>query len=62
MKTVTDYRDILEAVIKMQIAYIKEDMGRADCDEYEERYEEGKIVGLQIALQKIEDANFLIEE
>ena len=56
-KTSAEYAEILESILKLQILYIKE------CPDYEmSDYLKGQEIGLEIALLKIEQSKFLIED
>ena len=53
-----DYADVLKMVIQMQIDYVMEDLEKPHADE---DYLNGVIMGLRIAIEKIEASKFLTE-
>jgi len=55
--TLKEYAETLKAVIKMQISYLEED-SRYDNNECLQ----GQAIGLKIALEKINDSQFLIND
>lgn len=55
-----EYADILRFAIKMQIGYVEEKMENSISIDRD--YQEGIIRGLQIALEKIDASEFLMEE
>lgn len=57
-----DYADVLRFAIKLQINYNDEAIIKAERDFKNTEYLEGIKAGLQIALQKIDDSNFLLEK
>lgn len=56
-KTVKEYAEILKSVLRMQINYITENPNYEMSDDLQ-----GQERGLLIALEKIEDSNFLLED
>lgn len=55
-----DYAYVLKTVLELQIGYKEEEICR--CRSYaEERYIDGIITGLRIALEKINESTFLME-
>ena len=56
-----DYADILRFAIKMQIGYVEEDMEKAGIY-VDERYYDGIITGLRMALDKIDASEFLMDK
>lgn len=60
---IKSYADILRFAIKLQIANIEEGESKQTfATEYMEGYHEGIKRGLEIALQKIDASNFLMEK
>lgn len=59
---IKSYADILRFAINLQIADIEEDGKGTFATEYMEGYYEGMKRGLEIALQKIDASNFLMEK
>lgn len=59
--TKRDYADILRYAIKLQIDYVREDMEKATFIT-DERYCDGIISGLRMALEKIDDSEFLLDK
>jgi hypothetical protein len=57
--TIKDYAGVLKWAIKTQIDYQMEEMQNPNADE---RFHDGVIVGLQIALEKIDASMFLAKE
>lgn len=57
--TIKDYAEVLKFAIKMQINYKEEAL--QECNAMNEDYVEGIIMGLHIALEKIEASMFLAE-
>ena len=57
---IKEYSDVLKFAIQLQINYQKEEMEEAKSYE-EERYYDGIITGLRIALGKIDKSMFLAE-
>ena len=57
--TIKDYAEVLKYAIKLQIDYQKEEIQQPYADE---RFHDGVIIGLQIALDKIEASMFLAKE
>ena len=55
-----EYADILRFAINMQIGYVEEEMKNSFL--IKNSYREGIIRGLQIALEKIDASEFLMEE
>ena len=55
-----EYADILRFAIKIQIGYVEEKMENSFSIDRD--YQEGIIRGLQIALEKIDASEFLMEE
>lgn len=55
-----EYADILKFAIKMQIGYVEEEMKNSFS--INNNYREWIIRGLQIALEKIDASEFLMEE
>ena len=58
--TIENYADILNFAIKMQIEYEKERLENPRLTYEKEMYVGGIIMGLEIALEKIEASNFLM--
>ena len=56
--SIKDYADVLKFAMKMQIEYLKEDMGKPWTDE---SYLAGVMAGLNIAMEKIDARMFLAE-
>ena len=56
--TKKDYADVLKMAMQMQIDYVKEDLEKPYA---EEEYLNGVIMGLRIAIEKIEASRFLTE-
>lgn len=56
--TKRDYADVLKMAMQMQIDYVMEDMEKPYADE---DYLNGVIMGLRIAIEKIEASKFLTE-
>ena len=56
-KTAKEYAEILKSVLRMQINYITENPNYEMSDDLQ-----GQERGLLIALEKIEDSNFLLED
>lgn len=54
--TLKEYTEVLKAAINGQISYEKE-----EPNYYESEYLQGVVVGLKIALSKIDAADFLTE-
>lgn len=54
--TLNEYAEVLKAAIKCQINYEEE-----EPNYYESEYLQGVVVGLKIALSKIDAADFLTE-
>lgn len=59
--TKRDYADVLRFAIKTQIGYVEEDMEKA-CMFTDERYYDGVISGLRMALAKIDASEFLLDD
>lgn len=57
--TIKSYAEVLKWAIKNQIDYQKEEIQNPWADE---RFHDGVIVGLNIALEKIEASMFLAEK
>lgn len=57
---IKNYAEILKFAIKMQIDYQEEEFSRARSFE-DEKYIDGVIMGLRIALEKIDASMFLAE-
>jgi hypothetical protein len=57
--TIKDYAGVLKFAIKTQIDYQMEEMQKPNADE---SFRDGVIVGLQIALDKIDASMFLARE
>jgi len=55
-----DYSEVLKFAIRAQIAYVESELAH-DLPYERERYLEGVISGLDIALEKIEASMFLVE-
>lgn len=55
-----DYSEVLKFAIRAQIAYVESELVH-DLPYERERYLEGVISGLDIALEKIEASMFLVE-
>ena len=58
--TIKDYAEVLKYAIKLQIDYKEEAL--QDCNAMNEDYISGIIMGLQIALEKIDVSMFLAEK
>ena len=58
---IKSYADILRFAIKMQIDYKEKEFDEASSYE-EEKYLDGVIMGLRIALEKIDASMFLAEK
>ena len=59
MRTIKEYADILRFAIKMQIEYVEADMEKSMI--LEEDYYNGIITGLRMALEKIDQSEFLMD-
>ncbi len=59
--TKRDYADILRFAINSQIKYVEEDMEKATFIT-DERYYDGIISGLRMALDKIDASEFLLDK
>lgn len=56
--TIKDYAEVLKWAIKTQIDYQKEEIQQPYADE---KFHDGVIMGLRIALEKIDASMFLAE-
>lgn len=52
-----EYAELLKSILKLQIRYIEE----GNNYEYSD-LEQGKVIGLEIALEKIDASMFLVED